>query len=86
MGGNLSQCSTNFHIKTTTNNNTKHSFNILDTVNESWRSTEVTGGRSDLGQRGRKNFGKKVSGTKTMGFTLFLYNANHTKRNKYTFI
>ena len=86
MGGNLSQCSTNFHIKTTTNNNTKYSFNILDAVNESWRPVEVTGGRSDPARGGEKNFGKKVSGTKTMGFTLFLYNANYTKRNKYTFI
>jgi hypothetical protein len=50
MGGNLSQCSTNFHIKTTTNNNTTHIFNILDTVDESWRPVEVIGDQSDLGR------------------------------------
>jgi hypothetical protein len=50
MGGNLSQCSTNFHIKTTTNNNTKYSFNILETVDESWRPVEVIGDQSDLGR------------------------------------
>ena len=50
MGGNLSQCSTNFHIKTTTNNNTKRSYNLLDTVDESWRPLEMTGGQSDPGR------------------------------------
>jgi hypothetical protein len=50
MGGNLSQCSTNFHIKTTTNNNTKRSFNLLDTVGGSWRRLEMTGGQSNPGR------------------------------------
>ena len=50
MGGNLYQCSTSFHIKTTTYNNTKRSYNLLDIVGESLRPLEMTGSQSDPGR------------------------------------